>query len=87
MPLHSEMTSVTFRAKTKKMQTVVRSWSKDGMTADYKAVTKTLTQTQFQVDPDTRKPIRHLHAQLNDSTTTLEQHSKDLDFKMSVIND
>ena len=33
MSLHSEMTLVTFKAKTKqKVQTVVRSWSKAGMT-------------------------------------------------------
>lgn len=32
MDLHSEMTSVTFKSKTKKMLTIVRSWSKDGTT-------------------------------------------------------
>ena len=32
MSFDSEMMSVTFQAKTKKLQTVVRSWSKDGIT-------------------------------------------------------
>ena len=32
VPLHSQMASVTFKAKTKNKQTVVRYWSKYDMT-------------------------------------------------------
>ena len=47
--------------------------------ADYRAVIKTLTKTQFQVDPDTRQPIRHLRAQWqhNNVRTTFQRPFSD----------
>ena len=62
MSLQSEMTSVTFKAKTKKCKPLLSPGVKM-VWYRLQNSNKTLTQTQLQVDPDTKQPIRHLHVQ------------------------
>ena len=63
MLLHSEMTSVTFKARTKKMQTVVRSWSKDGMTQSIEQWQKYWSEHGFRSIQTPDSPSVHLRAQ------------------------
>ena len=70
------MMSVTFKAKTKKSRPSLGPGLKK---VSRRAVTKTLTRTQCQVDPDTRKPIRYLSAQWqhNNVRTTFQRPFSD----------
>ena len=83
------MMSVTFKAKTKKSRPSLGPGLKK---VSRRAVTKTLTRTQCQVDPDTRKPIRYLSAQWqhNNVRTTFQRPFSDttvliLSRQMSVL--
>ena len=78
MPLQSEMASVTFKAKTQKC----KPWLGPGVKTVWRRLqssNKTLTRTQFQVDTDTRQPIRHLRAQSqhNKVRTTFQRRFSD----------
>ena len=62
MSLHSEMMSVTFKAKTQKCKPLLGPGVKTAW-CKLQNSNKMLTLTQFQAGLDTRKPITHLHVQ------------------------
>ena len=62
MSLHSEMMSVTFKAKTQKCKPLLGPGVKTAWCKLHNS-NKMLTLTQFQAGLDTRKPVTHLHVQ------------------------